>query len=174
MTAASEMCAAVHRALECLPLTRWYPFDIDGMPDAGVYFFYEDGESWGHGDGGKKPRIVRVRTHRKNNFRSRMRDHYIPDSKSMNLDARKSPPHDRSIFRKNLGRAILNKECNPYLEVLNIDFTTREAQMKKSHLRNVEEDAKGQGRGYPAFEGKILAPVRHAGWREEEEDGHRV
>ena len=140
MTAASEMCAAAHRALERLPLTR-YPFDIDGMPDAGVYFFYEDGESWGHGDE-EKPRIVRIGTHRKNNFRSRMRDHYVPDSRSMNLDASKSPPHDRSIFRKNLGRAILNREGSRYLDVWNIDFTTREARAKKSHLRNVEEDAR--------------------------------
>lgn len=141
MTAASEMCAAAHRALERLPLTR-YPFDIDDMPDAGVCFFYEDGESWGHGDGEMKPRIVRVGTHRKSNFRSRMRDHYIPDSRSTNLDARKPPPHDRSIFRKNLGRAILNREGSRYLDVWNIDFTTREARAKKSHLRNVEEDAR--------------------------------
>ena len=83
MTTASYMCAAVHRALERLPLTR-YPFDINNMPDAGVYFFYEDGESWGYDDG-EKPRIVRVGTHRGNNFRSRMRDHYIPDSRSMTL-----------------------------------------------------------------------------------------
>lgn len=140
MTATSEMCDVVHMALERLPLTR-YPFDIDDMPDAGVYFFYEDGESWGHCDG-EKPRIVRVGTHRKNNFHSRMRDHYTSDSRSMNLDTRKSLPHDRSIFRKNLGRAILNKEGNPYLNVWNIDFTTREAREKKSYLRNVEEDTR--------------------------------
>ena len=140
MTAASGMCVALHRTLERLPLAR-YPFDIDAMPRTGVYFFYEDGESWGHG-GEKKSRIVRVGAHRGNNFRSRMRDHYIPDSRSMNLDARKSPPHDRSIFRKNLGRALLNMEGSPYLGVWNIDFTTREARETKSHLRDVGEDAR--------------------------------
>lgn len=54
----------------------------------------------------------------------------------MNFDSDRSPPHDRSIFRKNIGRAILNKENNPYLDTWNIDFTTRANREKYSHLRD--------------------------------------
>ena len=136
MTAATDRCRNLHEALERLPMIT-HPFDYDDMPNAGVYFFYEKGEVCKFG--GEKPRIVMAGTHNKDNFRSRMRDHYIPDSK-MNFDARKSPPHDRSIFRKNLGRAILNKEHNPYLKVWDIDFTTKKNRETMWHLRNVDED----------------------------------
>ena len=136
MTVATDRCRDLHEALECLPMIT-HPFDYDDMPNAGVYFFYEKGEVCKFG--GEKPRIVRAGTHNKDNFRSRMRDHYIPDSK-MNFDVRKSPPHDRSIFRKNLGRAILNKERSPYLKVWDIDFTTKKNRETMWHLRNVNED----------------------------------
>lgn len=140
MTATTNRCRDLHEALECLPMIT-HPFDYDDMPNAGVYFFYEKGEVCKFG--GEKPRIVRAGTHNKDNFRSRMHDHYIPDSK-MNLDVRKSPPHDRSIFRKNLGRAILNKEHNPYLKVWDIYFTTKKNRETMWHLRNVDEDKRGE------------------------------
>ena len=136
MTTMTDRCVELHKVLECLPLIK-YPFDISKMPRTGIYFFYEDGESWGHG--GEKPRIVRVGTHYNNNFCSRILDHYIPDSK-MNFDIHKPPPHDRSVFRKNIGRAILNRECNPYLEVWDIDFTTRKKRNEQSHRRNIDEE----------------------------------
>jgi len=55
----SELCKRLHEQLEQLPLIR-YPFKLDQLPENGIYFFYEDGEIWGHG--GDKPRIVRVGT----------------------------------------------------------------------------------------------------------------
>ena len=129
-------CKELHEALECLPVFR-YPFDYHDMPSTGIYFFYEEGETCKFDD--EKPRIVQAGTHKKNNFCSRMRDHYVSYSK-MNFDPHKSPPHDSSIFRKNLGRAILNKEHNAYLEVWNIDFTTRKNRDAMWHLRNIDED----------------------------------
>ena len=94
MTAATDICRDLHEALECLPMIT-HPFDYGDMPNAGIYFFYEKGEVCKFG--GEKPRIVRAGTHNKDNFRSRMRDHYVQDSK-MNFDVRKSPPHDRSCL----------------------------------------------------------------------------
>ena len=136
MTATTDRCRDLHEALECLPMIT-HPFDYDDMPNAGVYFFYEEGEVCKFGGG--KPRIVQVGTHNKDNFHSRMRDHYVPDSK-MNFDVRKSLPHNRSRFRKNLGMAILNKERSPYLKVWDIDFTTKENRETMWHLRKVDED----------------------------------
>ena len=68
-------CEWLHRLLDDLPLMR-YPFDIEELPDNGVYFFYEDGEFFGHGSK-DKPRIVRVGTHRGGNFKLRIEDHYV-------------------------------------------------------------------------------------------------
>lgn len=136
-----EMCATLHEMIKRLEQIQ-YPFDIKRLPKAGVCFFYENGELWGHGgDGsdGNNLRIVRVGAHCKNNFQSRISDHYIEDLENT-LDASKPAPKDRSIFRKNLGRALLNKERNSYLMVWNIDFTTRNARETRSHFRNMKEE----------------------------------
>ena len=101
----SERCKALHKIVDkCLECR--YPIDMKKLPHNGIYFFYERGEMWGHG--GSMSRIVHVGTHRNGNFQSRIRDHYTPDTK-MSFDAQKPAPHDRSIFRKNIGRAILNR-----------------------------------------------------------------
>jgi hypothetical protein len=49
-------------------------------------------------------------------------------------------PSDRSIFRKNIGRALLNKQGDlEYLKVWDIDFTGNINKTKHSHLRNIEK-----------------------------------
>lgn len=128
-------CEWLHNLLDDLPLVK-YPFDIEKLPDNGVYFFYEKGESYGHSSN-DKPRIVRVGTHREGNFKSRMKDHFVFNESKMNFDSHQSPPHDRSIFRTNLGRAILNKGGNDYLKIWNIDFTTKKNREEYSHKRDV-------------------------------------
>ena len=133
-------CEWLHHLLDDLPLMQ-YPFDIEELPDNGVYFFYEDGEFFGHGSK-DKPRIVRIGTHREGNFKSRMRDHFLFNKLKMNFDKTQSPPHDRSIFRTNLGRAILNKEKNDYLKIWNLDFTTKKNRTELSHLRNIPLEKK--------------------------------
>ena len=51
-------------------------------------------------------RIVRIGTHRgDNNLYNRLKEHFINENK------------DRSIFRKNIGRALLNKNQDSYLEI---------------------------------------------------------
>ena len=133
-------CEWMHNLLDDLPLMQW-PFDIEELPDNGVYFFYEEGEFFGHGSKDKS-RIVRVGTHREGNFKSRMRDHFLFNELKMNFDKTQSPPHDRSIFRTNLGRAILNKEKNDYLKIWNLDFTTKKNRTELSHLRNIPLEKK--------------------------------
>ena len=103
----SADCQYLHKQIERLPLIR-YPFDITKLPDDGIYFFYEEGEVWGHG--GSKPRIVRVGAHRNGNFKSRINDHFVLNGRKMIFNEMQSAPKERSIFRKNIGRALLNKK----------------------------------------------------------------
>lgn len=50
-------------------------------------------------------------------------------------------PSDRSIFRKNIGRALLNKQKDSdYLRVWDIDYTSRIKRTKDSHLRNIDKE----------------------------------
>jgi hypothetical protein len=91
-----------------------FPFDETRIPFNGIYVLFEAGET-GHG----ARRVVRVGTHTGNNqLRSRLREHFI------------NPNKDRSIFRKNIGRALLNREQDPFLAQWDLDLTTNEAKRK--------------------------------------------
>jgi hypothetical protein len=135
---ANESCKWLHEKLELLGPTVKFPFALDRLPLDGIYFFYEEGEIWGHG--GKKPRIVRIGTHRDGNFRSRMSEHFLLNESAMKFDATKSRPHDRSIFRKNLGRALLARDGDPYLEIWNHDFTKDGIKARYHSKRDVEKE----------------------------------
>jgi hypothetical protein len=96
----SEQCRWLHDQLDFLRLFR-YPFIKEELPDNGIYFFYEEGETWGHG--GDNPRIVRIGTHKKDkNFQKRMCKHF-------------SHRRRESVFRRNIGSALLKKNHDPYL-----------------------------------------------------------
>jgi hypothetical protein len=131
------LCRWLHEQLEVLPLVA-YPFDLRALPDNGVYFFYEEGEAWGHG--GSTPRIVRVGTHRDGNFRSRIGEHYGISRSATAWDLDRPTPHDRSIFRKNIGRALLNATGDPYLAVWDIDFTSKANRSEYRHRRDLETE----------------------------------
>jgi hypothetical protein len=94
----STMCEAVHRA--CRKLQRiGFPFEPKSIPPNGIYALFEEGEG-GHGG----HRIVRIGTHTgADKLPSRLREHFILGNK------------DRSIFRKNIGRALLNRVGDPFL-----------------------------------------------------------
>lgn len=132
-----DKCEWLHRQLENLPIFK-YPFSLEDLPHNGIYFFYEEGENWGHG--GDHQRIVRVGTHKGNNFRSRINDHFLFNERKMNFNEMKSAPKDRSIFRKNLGRALLNKEEDDYLKIWNLDFTPRDNREQYGHLRDIQKE----------------------------------
>ena len=131
----SELCKWLHEQLEQLPLIK-FPFKLEQLPLNGIYFFYENGETWGHG--GDKPRIVRIGNHRGNNFRNRIKEHFLLDERKMDFNSSKPAPKDRSIFRKNIGRALLNKDKSPYLEIWNVDLIPKKNREKYRHLRKIE------------------------------------
>lgn len=137
MTKMSEECKWLHEILEELPLIK-YPFRLELLPLNGIYFFYEEGEIWGHG--GEKLRIVRIGTHKGNNFRNRIAEHFLINEKKMSFDRNNPKPSDRSIFRKNIGRALLNKNKDPYLKIWEIDFLPRANRDKYDDLRDIEKE----------------------------------
>jgi len=101
-------CDSLHKWTNSLPAFR-FPFDAFQIPSNGIYFLFEKGEV-AHGVN----RIVRVGTHTGNNqLQSRLRQHFLAENK------------DRSIFRKNIGRALLNRELDPFLAFWEVDLTSR-------------------------------------------------
>ncbi|MBN2028111.1 MAG: hypothetical protein JW854_15290 [Actinobacteria bacterium] len=131
------LCKWLHLCLEELPLLH-FPFDIRQLPKSGIYFFYEEGEIWGHG--GNNLRITRIGTSRAGNFRNRISEHFLLDERKMEFDENRPAPHERSIFRKNIGRALLSKRDDEYLKIWDIDFTTRDNRHIQGHLRDIEKE----------------------------------
>ena len=111
----SNECEKIHNLMSCLE-RHGFPFDESKIPPNGIYILFEDGE-----EGHQVERIVRVGTHTgSNQLRSRLRQHFFNENK------------DRSIFRKNIGRALLNRNNNPFIELWDLDLTTRIAKDKYS------------------------------------------
>jgi hypothetical protein len=52
------------------------------------------GESSDHGNGKVRPRIVRIGTHKDNNFRSRISEHFLLNESAINFTDR----HQKSLF----------------------------------------------------------------------------
>lgn len=110
-----KQCEKLHNIFNNLPRMK-FPFNEPKIPKNGIYILFQKGEK-GHGN----DRIVRVGTHTGlNQLRSRLRQHFLNENK------------DRSIFRKNIGRAILNKRKDSFLEKWELDLTTRENKEKFS------------------------------------------
>ena len=106
-------CEHVHK-LFCSMKRISFPFDKDMIPANGIYILFEKGETAHTVD-----RIVRIGTHTgENQLCSRLNQHFTNENK------------DRSIFRKNIGRALLNKNNDSFLEQWEIDLTTKEARNK--------------------------------------------
>lgn len=104
----TEACRELHILAKGLKRMR-FPFNDSDIPLNGVYILFENGEK-AHGT----DRIARVGTHTgKNQLRSRLKQHFIDENK------------DRSIFRKNIGRAILNRNKDSFLEKWELDLTTK-------------------------------------------------
>lgn len=133
----SGLCKWLHEQLEQLPFVT-FPFDPKKLPENGIYFFYEQSELWGHG--GPKPRIVRIGTHRDGNFRTRIAEHFLLDDRKMIFDRDHSVPHDRSIFRKNIGRALLARENDDYLKLWEVDFMKRESRLRFASVRDLDKE----------------------------------
>jgi hypothetical protein len=124
MSAINEKCNRLHHLFGELERMQ-FPFDENKIPMNGIYVLFEKGEN-GHGT----DRIVRVGTHTgKDQLRSRLKQHFINEKK------------DRSIFRKNIGRTILNHDNDPFLEQWELDLTKREAKDKYSHFVDFDKQS---------------------------------
>jgi hypothetical protein len=125
----SENCAKLHLWASKLPRLR-FPFNKKDIPLNGIYILFEKGES-AHNAG----RIVRVGTHTgKDQLYSRLIQHFINESK------------DRSIFRKNIGRALLNRDKDSFLKDWEIDLTTKKAKDEFSGKINLEKQKETEKR----------------------------
>ena len=114
------ICERLHTIFNGLKRHR-FPFDEHLIPQNGIYILFEAGER-AHGD---HDRIVRIGTHTgKNNLRQRLSEHFLKENK------------DRSIFRKNIGRALLSREQDSFLEQWEIDLTASAA--KRQHVGYLE------------------------------------
>lgn len=118
----SEKCKQLHQWFNNLERIS-FPFDERKIPRNGIYILFENGEI-AHG----MDRIVRIGTHKgKNRLRSRLKQHFIKENK------------DLSVFRKNIGRALLNRDKDPFLDQWEIDLTSRKAKEKYSALIDLEK-----------------------------------
>jgi hypothetical protein len=92
-----SVCEALHKWVNSSPAFH-FPFDASRIPPNGIYVLLEQGEV-AHG----AKRIVRVGTHTGcNQLPPRLRQHFLIENK------------DRSIFRKNIGRAIMNRDIREH------------------------------------------------------------
>jgi hypothetical protein len=109
----SVICAELHRLSR--RGTRYsFPFDAARLPTDGIYVLFEAGEECHDGS-----RIVRVGTHTGDGqLRSRLLQHFVKENK------------DRSIFRKNIGRALLSAVNDPFFAEWEIDRTSRAARVR--------------------------------------------
>jgi hypothetical protein len=109
-------------------LTRFhFPFEEKEsiIPQNGIYCLFEKGEHFGPFD-----RIVRIGSHTgKDRLLFRLKEHFL------------NPNKDRSIFRKNIGLAMLNKANDPYIKVWKIDMTPRATRLEYKNVVNKEYQA---------------------------------
>lgn len=107
-------CFELHKLFNSMPRYKFNTIDNITFNN-GVYIFFGENEKYEDMD-----RIIRVGTDTgQNNLKSRMKQHFL------------KPNKDRSIFRKNIGRAILNKNKDiELLDYWNLDLTTKENKRK--------------------------------------------
>ena len=101
---------------------------------------------FGRADNGGCRGIVRVGTHTGvNQLRSRLQQHFVKENK------------DRSIFRKNIGRALLNRAGDPFLAQWDTNLTTRRARetvglaIDRRRLAEVEALVSAYSQGHLSF-----------------------
>jgi hypothetical protein len=128
MMPVETLCADLHSLVRSLRRHR-FPASSLTLSGNGLYFLFEAGETSHGGD-----RIVRVGSHRGTaNLQARLQEHTTPNK-------------DRSILRKNIGRALLSRARDPFLEIWNLDLTSHEnrerfgARVDPAKQREVEDE----------------------------------
>lgn len=119
----SEICHTIRQWFNGIK-KHSFPFDKQDIPKNGIYILFEKGE-FAH----STSRIVRIGTHTgKNKLPSRLKEHFVNENK------------DRSIFRKNIGRALLNKDKDVYLKTWDINFKIKINQEKYRYLWDIQKE----------------------------------
>lgn len=115
-------CEKLHQLFNSLK-RHYFPFNENEIPLNGIYILFQKNEKAHEVD-----RIIRIGTHTgQNQLLSRLQQHFINENK------------DRSIFRKNIGRALLNKDNDSYLDKWELDLTTKEAKEKFDKIIDKEK-----------------------------------
>lgn len=119
----NNMCDRLHKLFCSMPRYTWD--QISQIPFTnGIYIIFEMGEQY-HG----MERVVRVGTHRSpNRLRARLSDHFVKED------------HDGSIFRKNVGKAILNAYRDLYLATWTIDTSKQENRAYIDKEKNADTE----------------------------------
>ena len=109
----------LHRIFNNLKVYDWQ--SINNIPfNDGIYIVFEKGEIY-HG----LNRIVRVGINEsQDRFKQRLKDHFIRQN------------HNGSIFRKNVGRAILHRDKDQYLPIWN---TSKAKEVDKNKEKEIEQ-----------------------------------
>ena len=113
----SALCARLHEIVRNGSIFS-FGDDLKAIPKNGIYIMFEKNE-FAHGGN----RIVRIGTHTgEGQLPSRIFQHFENENKN------------RSIFRKNIGRCILNREQSDYLPVWDLDTTSRKGKERSIAL----------------------------------------
>lgn len=124
-TAPSSLCVRLHTLFNSLPRYNWERISDISFSN-GIYIVFEKGETY-HG----MDRIVRVGTHTSDGrLINRLRDHFVKEN------------HDGSIFRKNIGKAILNAYHDPYLKIWTLDTSKPENAILMDKEKNAGTEAR--------------------------------
>lgn len=117
------MCLRLHELFCAMP--RYTSDQISEIPFTnGIYIVFEKGEQYHNME-----RIVRVGTHTSpDRLKKRLTDHFAKEN------------HDGSIFRKNIGKAILNAYHDPYLPVWTLDTSKPENRKYVNAEKNADTE----------------------------------
>lgn len=119
MSNIQNYCKELHMMFNSLK-RHSFPYNPSDIPLNGIYILFQKEEK-AHG----VDRIVRIGTHTgKDQLRSRLWQHFVNENK------------DRSIFRKNIGRALLSKNNDSFIEKWELDLTPK--QNKDKYVKDVD------------------------------------
>jgi hypothetical protein len=125
----NKNCLLIHEVFNKTPRLYWN--DMKKIPfNNGIYIMFEKGEEYFGMD-----RIVRIGTHNEDDrLRKLLKDHFITKNS------------DGSIFRKNIGRALLHMTNDPYGRVWELDTSKRKVREASAEIINLEYESQIENR----------------------------
>jgi hypothetical protein len=113
----------LHQYFNSLP--RYNYSQIDKIPFSnGIYVMFEQNEFIYDVD-----RIVRIGTHKsESRLKNRLKDHFLTEDKN------------GSIFRKNIGRALLNSRSDDYIKIWELDTRNNDVYAANKQFVNINKE----------------------------------